>query len=589
VTLEQLRIDGFGKLAGRSIAFGPGLNVVHGPNEAGKSTLTMALLGTLYGLARGEKEQWRPWSGARYATALRYALRDGRRYEVQRDFERDGKGVRLYDAHGNDASGECAQNGKTLSPGHVHLGVSLDVFVNAGFVAQGEGGLDGARAERTTHALARALDGGPKEDAALGALQRLDDALATHVGKKKATVNAPLRHLGAELAEAESLAAAMRVALLALEGTRLRLADETARAHVFDAALREHERRGRALLAYTLRSRLDALRDIRDDIAALHAERARYADVEGFPAYLVAELERLYREWHTLDALARSHAGEAERARLTPAAQSELEECQRNGGSFDDETFAEVERTAVRAVDARNAATRAADRARSARRAVDGGGELFGAAFAAGSIVMLVAAGLAIVHDTLLASLVAVLGVVLSTFAWSRWSRRRTSLRTAREAQRAADAAGAAEREAAARVAQVTRPLGAASVGELAERRARARELRARRSEATRLLERARATRGDAEAASAAFDALALRMIAPTGARERDLAAARALEARRSARDGLDMRLSMLDVRRTDVLGADEEFALEGDLAELLAAGVEPAPADGRSPRAFEA
>ena len=52
---------------------------------------------------------------------------------------------------------------------------------------------------------------------------------------------------------------------------------------------------------------------------------------------------------------------------------------------------------------------------------------------------------------------------------------------------------------------------------------------------------------------------------------------------------GIDSRLSMLDVRRSDVLGVDDEFAQEAELAELLASGVEPAPLDGASPRAFEA
>ena len=122
----------------------------------------------------------------------------------------------------------------------------------------------------------------------------------------------------------------------------MRLEAETVRAHELDVALREHERRGRALRAHTLRSRLDALREIRDDLAALHAERAQYADVEGFPAYLVAELEDLYREWYTLEALARSHAAEAERARMTPALLAELEERQSDGGALDDASFAEL-------------------------------------------------------------------------------------------------------------------------------------------------------------------------------------------------------------------------------------------------------
>jgi len=588
VKLVELRVEGFGRLVERTFRFDPHFNVVYGPNEAGKSTLTSALLGSLYGLGRGEKERWRPWSGARFATALTYALADGRTFEVQRDFERDTKGVRVYDEHGNDASAECSV-GKIVNPGHAHLGVPLEVFVNASFVAQGEVAIDGARAERITHALARALDGGPKEDAALGAMNRLDEALTTYVGRKRATVNAPLRHLSDELSEAEMRAEEMRARLRDLDDVRARLALETQRSHDLEAALREQLRRGRSLRAYTLRSRLDALREIRDDLAALQAERAQFDDVEGFPSYLVTELEELYREWHTLDALARSHAEEAARNRMTPALEAELDERSSDGGALDDEAFAALEAAGAQATAARNRTTVAADRAQSARRSIEGGGELFGVAFTAGGFVALGAVVLAIIHDWLLAAVVGVFALVLFAIAWSRWSGRRNALRTVTAMQKAADEASAAEREAAARVAAVLERLGVTSIDELTKRRERAQALRARKAEALALAERSAETRRLADAKAVAFDELAVRLVPESGSRERDLAQAKIREIRKSTRDGIDVRLSMLDVRRTDVLGSDDEFALESELAELTTAGVEPAPLDGASPRAFEA
>jgi uncharacterized protein YhaN len=212
VKLQRLRIDGFGKLADRTLDFDPNFNVVYGPNEAGKSTLGAALLASLYGFARGDKDRYRPWSGARYATALTYELADGRTFEVQRDYERDGKGVRVFDRNGADASGDASE-GKTINPGLAHLGIPLEVFVNVSFSAQGAIAIDTARAERITHALARALDGGPKEFAALEALEHLDKALAQYVGKKRATVNAPLRHLNDEIEEARQRVDEMRAQL----------------------------------------------------------------------------------------------------------------------------------------------------------------------------------------------------------------------------------------------------------------------------------------------------------------------------------------------------------------------------------------
>jgi DNA repair exonuclease SbcCD ATPase subunit len=588
VKLVALRVDGFGKLDGRTIAFDPNFNVVFGPNEAGKSTLTAALLASLYGFGRGDKELWRPWSGSRFATALTYRLADGRTFEVQREFDRDGKGIRVYDEHGNDASPECSV-GKVVNPGHAHLGIPLEVFVNASFVGQGEVAIDGARAERITHSLARALDGGPREDAALGAMKRLDDALAAHVGKKKATVNAPLRHLHDELSEAEELATAMRAQVRAQAELRARLEAETQRSAALDAALREHERRGRALRAYTLQARLAALRQIRDDVAALHEERAEYDDVEGFPSYLVAALEEFYHDWTTLDTLARSQADDAARRRFTPAQAAELEEREGDGGGTSDDAFAELADAANDAVVARNEATMAADRAQAARRAIDGGSEIFGGLLTAGALVAVAAIVLAVVQQFVFAGIAGAFAIVLLGVAWSRGERRRTAFRTVTAMQSAADAAVAKEREAASRVAAVLEPLGAASVDELARRRDRYRELLERRREADEAAARARATRAQAIEAAAAFDDLAARLVHDPASRETALAQARAREARKSARDGIDLRLSMLEVRRSDVLGLDDEFSQETELTELLASGVEPAPLEGVSSRAFEA
>ena len=585
--LRELHIDGFGKLEHQTISFDPHFNVVYGPNEAGKSTLATALFASLYGLGRGEKERYRPWSGARFATRLVYDLADGRTFEVQREFERDAKGIHVFDSSGADVSADCAV-GKTVNPGHAHLGVPLEVIVNAAFVSQGDASIDGARAERITHALARALDGGPKEDAALGAMGRLDSALAAHVGTKRATINTPLRHLVDATLEARARAADVRAQLRSLDDVRARLETETLRGIELDAALREAERRSRSLRSFTLRSRIDALREIRDDLAALQAERALYHDADGFPPGGSAELERRYRESYALDTLAAAHASDAERGRMTPALQAELDERNADGGALDDAAFSALVATATEATAARDRATVAAERVQSARRANDGGGDVFGGAFIATICVGLGATALVFAQLWVYAAVVGIVAIVLAILAISIDARRRSARDTVETAQRAADDARAQEREAAIHVAAVLEPLGVASVDGLERRRERAIELRSRRSEAARLATRAIETRDAARAAGEAFDVLARMLVDPTGARERDLAASKTIDARRITRDGIDLRLSMLEVRRTDVLGIDEEFALESELADLIASGVEAVPGN-TSPRAFEA
>ena len=62
----------FGKLENQTITFEPGMNVIHAPNEWGKSTWCAFIAAMLYGIdtrerttqtTLAEKERYAPWSG----------------------------------------------------------------------------------------------------------------------------------------------------------------------------------------------------------------------------------------------------------------------------------------------------------------------------------------------------------------------------------------------------------------------------------------------------------------------------------------------------------------------------------------------
>jgi uncharacterized protein YhaN len=64
--IELLRIHGFGHFSGYELALRPGLNLLYGPNEAGKSTLLAFLRGMLFGFdKKGRAEpRYEPEVGA---------------------------------------------------------------------------------------------------------------------------------------------------------------------------------------------------------------------------------------------------------------------------------------------------------------------------------------------------------------------------------------------------------------------------------------------------------------------------------------------------------------------------------------------
>ncbi len=143
--IEHLQIEGFGALSGE-FRFPAGLSVVCAPNEAGKTTLSAALLSLLYGTravvgrrrqSTGDERRYRPFSGGTYAMGGMLALRSGHRLNIWRDFGSDlFRAVDL--SSGKDVSAEYsrAPNGDIL--GQKLLGLSRTQYEKIAYIRQDE-------------------------------------------------------------------------------------------------------------------------------------------------------------------------------------------------------------------------------------------------------------------------------------------------------------------------------------------------------------------------------------------------------------------------------------------------------------------
>lgn len=99
--IEELGLKSFGKLNGTTISLKPGLNLIYGKNEAGKSTVHAFVRGMLFGLERqrgraGREDMYTrylPWdSPASYGGSLDFEL-GGSRYRLIRSFHKNQKSV----------------------------------------------------------------------------------------------------------------------------------------------------------------------------------------------------------------------------------------------------------------------------------------------------------------------------------------------------------------------------------------------------------------------------------------------------------------------------------------------------------------
>jgi len=306
-SIRELWIDGFGCLRTTREPFRfarDRLTLFLDENEAGKTTLQMALLASFYGVEtdrrllttsiRAHQNHWCPLTGAPFGTRLRLH-HDQRHLEVRWDFANAGD-LHVIDLDTNrDVTGELCPGGDGLELGRRLLGLTLGEFLKTCLVQQGDlarvgdaEGLDSlvqraadsqagdmtvARAQDKLRALLRnypeavMLKGGGLLDNEIRRLE--EDAEST-------------RHKLAEL-EAERAAIADQDAeFRRVAEQRNRLAGEVAKLEYL-AQVAEHDE---------LKDQIEQTEKKRAALAELEVEREELSGLEGFPVERAGQLKK---------------------------------------------------------------------------------------------------------------------------------------------------------------------------------------------------------------------------------------------------------------------------------------------------------
>ena len=263
---ESIEARAFGPLRGASLELSPGMNVVHGANEAGKSTWHAALYAGLCGMRRGKgraaggdvlfERRHRPWDddGAWEVGAV-VELADGRRVALRHDLA--GKvesSAQDADIAARDYSNEIVFDG--APDGSRWLGLNRISFLHTACVRQAQMLALRNGAEALQGALQAAADSAGTDATAARALEMLNDYRRERVGSERARTK-PLMQWRGEVDAARS-------ALTQAREARREYLGERARIGALDATLRD------------TRARLDAAR-ARDLAEQAERSRARLA------------------------------------------------------------------------------------------------------------------------------------------------------------------------------------------------------------------------------------------------------------------------------------------------------------------------
>ena len=134
----------FGKLENETLHFHEGLNILHAPNESGKSTWCAFIRAMLYGIETSErarngfipdKQRFAPWSGAPMEGEMKL-ISDRCDITIQRTTKTPGAPMREFRAVYTGTNTEVeGLNGRNA--GELLTGVSREVFRRSAFIEQG--------------------------------------------------------------------------------------------------------------------------------------------------------------------------------------------------------------------------------------------------------------------------------------------------------------------------------------------------------------------------------------------------------------------------------------------------------------------
>ena len=192
---ESVRARPFGPFDDDTLRLAPGLNIVFGPNEAGKSTWHAALYAGLCGVRRGKgaasaqdrrfRDRHRPWDDSgKWAVSAVVALEDGRRVELRHDLANRVASAVDKDLAGRAYSSQIMYDG---APDGSHwLGLNRKSFLGVACVRQAQilGLLNDAGTLQED--LQRAAATAGTDETAARALELLDTYRKEHVGSEQA-------------------------------------------------------------------------------------------------------------------------------------------------------------------------------------------------------------------------------------------------------------------------------------------------------------------------------------------------------------------------------------------------------------------
>ena len=204
--IKNIKVNAYGNIENKDINLEEGINIIHGANESGKSTLLNYIISIFYGISRNKDgkalsdyEKYKPWNSNEFSGRISYKLEDGEKYEIFRDFNK--KNPKIYNDKLEDISDRFETDKKDGSKFFIEqMGIDKQMYLSTVVSTQEEVRLDEKNQNMLIQKIANLAGTGEDNVSYKKALIKLQEKIRDEIGTNK-TSQKPVNRIEKEIVE----------------------------------------------------------------------------------------------------------------------------------------------------------------------------------------------------------------------------------------------------------------------------------------------------------------------------------------------------------------------------------------------------
>ena len=204
--IKNIKVNAYGNIENKDINLEEGINIIHGANESGKSTLLNYIISIFYGISRNKDgkalsdyEKYKPWNSNEFSGRISYKLENGEKYEIFRDFNK--KNPKIYNDKLEDISDRFETDKKDGSKFFIEqMGIDKQMYLSTVVSTQEEVRLDEKNQNMLIQKIANLAGTGEDNVSYKKALIKLQEKIRDEIGTNK-TSQKPVNIIEKEITE----------------------------------------------------------------------------------------------------------------------------------------------------------------------------------------------------------------------------------------------------------------------------------------------------------------------------------------------------------------------------------------------------